>query len=64
MGTFWGVKYLGTWKANEILEGSKHQPGDPKLQDLNDDDIINIKDGQIIGNAEPKFYGGLSNDFT
>ena len=64
MGTFFGVKYLGTWKENEITEGSKHKPGDPKLEDLNDDDIINIHDGQIIGNAEPKFYGGFGNDFT
>ncbi len=64
MGTFFGVKYLGTWKENEIAEDSKHKPGDPKLEDLNDDDIINIHDGQIIGNAEPKFYGGFGNDFT
>lgn len=62
LGTFWGVKYLGTWKENEIPEGSKYKPGDPKLDDLNDDGIIDIGDGQIIGNAEPKFYGGIGND--
>lgn len=64
LGTFWGVKYLGTWKENEIPEGSKYKPGDPKLDDLNDDNIIDINDGQIIGNAEPKFYGGIGNDFV
>lgn len=64
MGTFFGVNYLGVWKADEIEQGSKHKPGDPKLEDLNGDGVINIHDGQTIGNAEPKFYGGFGNDFT
>ena len=64
LGTFFGVKYLGTWKEDEIPEGTKHLPGDPKLEDLNKDGLIDVNDGQIIGNAEPKFYGGFSNDFT
>lgn len=64
VGTFYGVKYLGTWKENEIPEGSKHRPGDPKFEDLDNNDLIDINDGQIIGNAEPKFYGGINNDFT
>lgn len=63
VGTFFGVKYLGTWKENEIPDGSKHRPGDPKFEDLDNNDLIDIKDGQIIGNAEPKFYGGISNEF-
>lgn len=64
VGTFYGVKYLGTWKEDEIPEGSKHRPGDPKFEDLDNNDLIDINDGQIIGNAEPKFYGGINNDFT
>ena len=64
LGSFWGVKYLGTWKADELTPDSKHQPGDPKLEDLNGDHIIDMNDGQIIGNAEPKFYGGIGNDLT
>lgn len=64
IGTFWGVKYLGLWKESEIPENSKFLPGDPKLEDLNDDGIIDINDGQIIGNSEPKFYGGIGNDLT
>lgn len=64
IGSFWGIKYLGLWEEGEIPEGSKHLPGDPKLEDLNSDGIIDISDGQLIGNAEPKFYGGFGNDFT
>lgn len=64
VGVFFGVKYLGTWKESEILEGVQHNPGDPKFEDLNEDGIIDVNDGQIIGSAEPKFYGGIGNDFT
>ncbi len=64
VGTFFGIKYLGTWKEGEIPEGSKYKPGDPKLEDVNKDGQINIYDGQIIGNSEPKIYGGFGNTFT
>lgn len=64
VGTFFGVKYLGTWKENEIPADSKHRPGDPKFEDLDNNDLIDVYDGQIIGNAEPKFYGGINNEFT
>lgn len=64
IGTFYGVKYLGIWHEDEIPVDSKYLPGDPKLEDINDDGIIDINDGQILGNAEPKFYGGFSNDFS
>lgn len=66
IGTFFGAKYLGTWKKGEIPEKwqNKYNPGDPKLDDLDDNGIINSLDGQILGNAEPKFYGGFNNDFT
>lgn len=39
------------------------QPGDLKLQDLNGDGIIDNKDMTDIGNAQPKFYGGFSQNF-
>jgi TonB-linked SusC/RagA family outer membrane protein len=63
VGSFWGVKYLGTYKADEIA-GTKHQAGDPKLADLDNNGITNINDAEIIGNAEPKFFGGLGTDLT
>jgi TonB-linked SusC/RagA family outer membrane protein len=39
------------------------QPGDLKLQDLNGDGIIDNKDMTDLGNAQPKFYGGFSQNF-
>ncbi|MEG2309718.1 TonB-dependent receptor [Chryseobacterium sp.] len=39
------------------------QPGDLKLQDLNEDGVIDNKDMTDLGNAQPKFYGGFSQTF-
>lgn len=63
IGTFFGTKYLGTWKEGEIPEGSKFLPGDPKMTDVNNDGAYTVADAMVIGNAEPKFYGGLGNTF-
>ncbi len=40
------------------------QPGDIKYRDLNGDGITNTNDYTIIGNPNPDFIGGLSNNFT
>lgn len=40
------------------------QPGYLKLKDLNGDGVINDADRTIIGNAQPKFFGGLNNTFS
>jgi TonB-linked SusC/RagA family outer membrane protein len=39
-------------------------PGTKKLKDLNGDGVVDIKDQTILGNAQPKFIGGLNNQFT
>jgi TonB-linked SusC/RagA family outer membrane protein len=39
------------------------QPGYWKFKDINDDGVINTDDRTIIGNANPKFYGGFNNTF-
>ena len=39
-------------------------PGTKKLKDLNGDGIVNTQDQTIIGSAQPKFTGGLNNQFT
>jgi TonB-dependent starch-binding outer membrane protein SusC len=66
VGTFWGSKFLGTWKEGEIPEKYKNvfKPGEPRFEDLDDNGVINSLDFQIIGDSEPDFFGGISNDFT
>lgn len=40
------------------------QPGLAKFKDVNNDGVITDADKVIIGNANPKFYGGLNQQFT
>ena len=40
------------------------QPGDIKYRDLNGDGITNTGDYTIIGNPNPDFIGGMSNNFS
>jgi len=49
---------------NDIsVTGLTPQPGIIKYKDLNGDSIVNSKDERIIGNANPKFFGGLNQQF-
>lgn len=66
LGSYWGLKYLGTWKPNEADEAARYGrvPGDPHYQDLNGDNSITTDDFQIIGRAFPKATGGWNNTFT
>jgi TonB-linked SusC/RagA family outer membrane protein len=53
-------------KANIPTNGNARagiQPGDIKFKDLNADGIVNAADNTIIGNPNPKHYGGFSNNF-
>ncbi|MGC4234462.1 MAG: SusC/RagA family TonB-linked outer membrane protein, partial [Niabella sp.] len=40
-----------------------NQPGGMKFKDLDGNNIIDTDDQQVIGNANPKFSGGLNNQF-
>lgn len=40
------------------------KPGHVKLRDLNNDGIINNNDMAVIGNPNPDFIGGFSNNFS
>ncbi|MBD2701205.1 TonB-dependent receptor [Spirosoma sp. BT702] len=51
LGTFWGLKFLGVDPAT----------GNAIYDDKNGDGRISPDDGQVIGNAQPKLYGGLTN---
>ncbi|MCK8493494.1 TonB-dependent receptor [Spirosoma sp. RP8] len=66
LGSYWGLKYLGTFKPNEADLAAQfgRVPGDPRYQDLNGDNAITTDDFQIIGRAFPKATGGWNNTFT
>jgi hypothetical protein len=58
------VYTLKTGVANNSgVTSTAPQPGVLRFKDLNGDSLINDKDRRIIGNANPKFFGGFNNQF-
>lgn len=53
IGSFWGIEYLGV----------DPDTGDPMYEDLNKDGAIDESDSKVLGQANPKMFGGLTNDF-
>jgi TonB-dependent starch-binding outer membrane protein SusC len=51
LGSFWGLNYLGVNPAN----------GDAIYEDRNKDGAITNADAMVIGNAQPKLIGGITN---
>lgn len=65
LGTFFALINLGTWGTDEEAEAAKYfrLPGDVKIEDRNNDGVINQEDRTIIGNGMPDGYGSLMNTF-
>lgn len=65
-GSFWGYNRLGTWGTDEVDEAARYgrRPGDIKLEDKNDDGLLNFDDQQIIGNGLPDFTMNVGNTFS
>ncbi len=66
LGSYWGIKYLGTWKPDQEAEAAKfgNVPGDARYEDLNGDFTIGNEDYQIIGSGIPKTSAGWNNTVT
>jgi TonB-dependent starch-binding outer membrane protein SusC len=54
----------GVVSDSAFLGGFGSQPGSIKFKDLNGDGKIDNGDNTVIGNAQPKFSGGLNQQFT
>jgi TonB-linked SusC/RagA family outer membrane protein len=59
-----GVYTLKSGVVNNSGVLAPPQPGSLRFKDLNGDSVINDKDKSIIGVAQPKFFGGLNQQFT
>ncbi|WGQ13745.1 SusC/RagA family TonB-linked outer membrane protein [Sphingobacterium faecium] len=72
IGVFYGWSFLGVYARDEDntnkltngANGAVFVGGDPIWKDVNNDKIIDQNDREIIGYAEPKYFGGISNDFS
>jgi TonB-dependent starch-binding outer membrane protein SusC len=64
LGAFYGRVVEGIFQSQEEVNNSAQpnaRPGDFRFKDLNDDGVINDRDREIIGNPNPKLFGGLNN---
>lgn len=61
----WDYKILGTWKTGQEEEAAKwnQQPGDFRLEDVNNDGLLTDDDKQFLGYTTPRFAWTLSNNF-
>jgi TonB-linked SusC/RagA family outer membrane protein len=63
LGSFWGLKYLGTWKKGEETEAAKYGnvPGDSRYLDIDNNYVIDGNDCTIVGKGFPKTTLGWNN---
>ncbi|WP_257668990.1 TonB-dependent receptor [Parapedobacter tibetensis] len=59
-GTYVLKDHIATYNANRTLT----QPGDIKYKDVNGDGVVNTADRTNIGDPNPNYIGGFSNDLT
>ena len=67
IGTFYGYKVNGLYQQGDacpLKDATQCAPGEYKVQDTNHDGVISSEDRVILGNAQPKYYGGFNNTFT
>jgi TonB-dependent starch-binding outer membrane protein SusC len=67
LGSIFGYKVNGLWQQGDacyLANQADCTPGEYKIADMDGDGKITSADRTILGNSEPKFYGGLSNTIT
>ena len=53
-----------TGRTTAVYQSTATRPGDIKFIDINGDGVITSADQEIIGDANAKWFGGITNDFT
>ncbi|MEL0652106.1 TonB-dependent receptor [Algibacter sp. TI.3.09] len=69
IGLFWGHDYQGVYQGGDLpagtaLKGGFNEAGDPLFLDVNNDGAIDSNDQKIIGDPNPDFTWGLTNNFS
>lgn len=66
LGTFYGYKFKGIVQQGQDVSQlpkqtvSTLEPGNPILEDTNNDNVVNEADRVVLGNIQPKFTYGLN----
>ncbi|MEO8414580.1 MAG: TonB-dependent receptor [Ginsengibacter sp.] len=64
LGELYGYVYDGVIKTGEKYDPQPNsKPGDPKYKDVNGDGMITPDDATYLGNTNPHYIAGFSNDF-
>lgn len=63
---FYDLKKIGIWQTSELDEAKSFGsvPGEIKIEDINNDGVINSLDRQFLGSAVPDFAVGFTNRFN
>lgn len=68
MANFYGYIFDGVFMNQNEVDNYPHvastTPGDPKIRDVNGDQVIDENDRTIIGNYQPDFVFGITNSFN
>ncbi len=67
LSVFYDFQKIGVWQLNEAEEAAKFSkvPGELKVKDQNGDGLITASDDRVVlGQANPKWAGGITNNFT
>jgi len=68
IASFYGYKYMGVFMSQEELDKYPHLPvdkvGDGRYLDINGDGKMDQNDKMILGDNNPLFIAGFSNDFS
>jgi TonB-dependent starch-binding outer membrane protein SusC len=62
----WGFNVLGIWQLDESELAAQfgQLPGDPRIQDANDDGKLTVEDRVFLEYRRPRYRFGFRNDFT
>lgn len=63
---FYNYKVIGVWQTEEATKAASYgqKAGQWKIYDANDDGAITTADRVIVGSNIPKWFGGITNNFT
>ncbi len=68
IANFYGYVFDGVYTTQDQIEAHTHLstdvPGDPIIRDVNGDGKLNADDRTVIGNNQPDFMYGFTNDFS
>jgi TonB-linked SusC/RagA family outer membrane protein len=66
LNVYYDYKFQGIWQTHEAEQAKVYnqQPGDIKVADLDNNNVINSLDLTVVGSNRPKWSGSVNNTFS